>query len=177
MPRTISETGQALLDDLPPYLSDDGTVQGVIDALAREQQRITDAADAVRRTAFPSQADDSYNMLSLWETLLGLPVKPPGVPDDQRRSKVLATLQGRDVGTGVGWTRAVEQAVGTNWQQAENTPGSYQLTVTLPYAAGSYEGRQAANIIRAITPAHIDLLISYGTGFLIGISLVGQDVI
>jgi hypothetical protein len=175
--RTISETGQVLLDDLPPYLSEDATVQGVIDTLAREQQRITDVADGVRRTAFPSQADDTYKMLSLWETLLGLPVKPPGVSDDQRRSKVLATLQGRDVGTGEGWTKAVGQAVGTGWQQAENTPGPYQLTVTLPYAAGSYEGRQAANIIRAITPAHIDLLVSYGTGFLIDVSLIGQDVL
>jgi uncharacterized protein YmfQ (DUF2313 family) len=177
VPRTITETGQTLLADLPPYLSDDGTVQGVIDTLAREQQRITDAADGIRRTAFPSQADDTYNMLLLWETLLGLPVKPPGVPDDQRRSKVLASLQGRDVGTGEGWTRAVAQAVGTNWQQAENTPGPYQLTVTLPFAAGSYEGRQAENIIRTITPAHIDLLISYGTGFLIGVSIIGQDVL
>jgi uncharacterized protein YmfQ (DUF2313 family) len=175
--RTISETGQALLDDLPPYLSEDGVVQGVVDTLAREQQRITGAAEGVRRTAFPSQADDSYNMLSLWEALLALPVKPSGVPDDQRRSKVLATLQGRDVSSGTGWNAAVARAVGTNWQQAENTPGNYQLTVTLPLPAGSYEGQQAATLIRAITPAHIDLLVSYGTGFLIGVSFIGQDVI
>ena len=176
MPRTISEAGQELLDDLPPYLSEDGVVQGVIDALAREQKRISDTADGIRRTAFPSQADDSFNMLSLWETILGLPVKPQGTPDDQRRSKVLATLQGRDVGTGKGWTAAVAQAVGTNWQQAENTPGPYQLTVTLPFPAGSYEGQQAGRLIRTITPAHIDLLVSYGTGFIVGVSLVGQDV-
>jgi uncharacterized protein YmfQ (DUF2313 family) len=175
--RTISDTGQTLLDDLPPYLADDAVVQGVVDALAREQKRINDAAEAIRTTAFPGNADDSYNMLSLWETILSLPVKPPNTSDTQRRSKVLAALQGRDVSSGAAWTAAVAQAVGTGWKQQENTPGNYQLTVTLPFPAGSYEGYQAATLIRQITPAHIDLLISYGTGFIIGVSLVGTDVI
>lgn len=178
MPKVLSPKGQALLADLPPYLADDPFVQEIVDTGARELQRVEDAAAAVQLTMFPANADDTYGFLSLWETVFGLPVNPTGVSLTERRNKVLAALQKRNVGSGSQWVATLAQAFGaTPWSYAENTPGSYQVTISLPYAAGSYTAEQVVTLARSITPAHLDVLASYGTGFLIGINLIGSDVL
>lgn len=159
-----------LLDDLPPYLADDVYVQAIIDAHARELQRIEDTESAIRLTMFPANADDTYGFLSLWESLLGLPVASGGTLAE-RRNKVLAGLQKRNAGAGSAWVALMSQALGTTpWTYEENDPGDYELTIRIPYEEGSYTASQVLVLARQITPAHIDVIPAYEEGFLVGIS-------
>jgi uncharacterized protein YmfQ (DUF2313 family) len=165
----------ALLADLPPYLQDDPYVRGIVDAAARELQRVEDAAQSVRQSAFPQNADDTYGFLSLWESLLGIPVNPTGASLSERRNQVLSNLRLRTSGYGTDWVALLSQAMGSNPWGYQEGPGSYQITVRIPFSAGGYSSAQVEALARKITPAHLDLAVTYNEGFLVGIGLVGQD--
>lgn len=157
--------------------------QAVINAQANELQRIEDAAVAVTTAMFPTRSTDvpllngswTAPILSMWETLLNLPVNPSGVSLADRRSKVQAHIQKRNSGAGSDWVAVLTEGLGpVAWTHQEG-PGPYQVTILIPYVAGSYSAGQVAALARAITPAHLDLSVGYAEGFLVGISLVGLE--
>lgn len=163
---------------MPPYLADDYYVQAIIDSHARELQRVEDTTTAVLRTMFPGSADDTFGFLSLWESVLGLPVAPSGASVEQRRSKVVAGLQKQNAGAGSGWIALLTEALGGSaWAYVEANPVTdpYEVHIFIPYAGGSYSAEQVALLARQITPAHLDVIVSYEEGFLVGISQIGVE--
>jgi uncharacterized protein YmfQ (DUF2313 family) len=124
---------------------------------------------------FPPNADDTYGILARWEEFFGLPVAP-NVPLATRQQNLTSQLQKRRASSGADWEKAVTQALNTgDWDYIEG-PGAYQVTITYPYQPGAYTSVQVQNLIRAITPAHIQILAAYSQGFLIGISLIGDPL-
>lgn len=184
-PLTLTPRAQELLDDMPPYWHADPTARAVIQAFASEAQRIEETAAAIRDAVFPSQAADTpvlngsatVAILSMWEMLLDLPMNPAGVTTAERRSKVLARIQKRNSGAGSDWIAALTASLGTlSWTHTEG-PGSYQVTIRIPYGTGSFTAGQVLALARLITPAHIDVTVGYDEGFLVGISAVGVDAL
>jgi hypothetical protein len=183
MPLVLSDKAQELLLDMPPYLSDNPLVQSVINSQANEFQRIDDAAAAIRNAMFPSQASDvsilngAYvvPILSMWETILGLPVAPVGITTADRVAKVVAHIRKRNASSGADWVATLTAALGSfSWSHQEG-PGAYQVTISIPYISGSYSGAQVLALAKQITPAHLNLTVRYSQGFLVGISQVGID--
>lgn len=172
----LSAKGASLLEDLPPELADAPEVQQVVDVLARELQRIEDAAAGIAADLFPATATDDYAALSMWESMLGLPVKLPGATTTQRQQLVLATIQQRGSASGLRWIDLISQALGTSGWVHQEGPGDYQVTITIPYSPGGLYGGQVVQLARRVTPAHLQVNSGFTGGFVIGVSNIG-DVI
>lgn len=170
----LTERGQRMLSALPAYYWNDPSVLTLIDAIAREYDRIEAFLEALRTAMTATTVTDDDGLMSLWEAMLGLPVAPAGVIEDDRRSKILATLRSRKNGSGQSWVESVNTAIGTGWTHDENTPGNYQITITIPYSAGSYAAGRVEALIAATTPAHLEVVMAYVGGFRVGISRVGD---
>lgn len=171
----LHERTVEILRDLPPYLGDEPTVQRTIDPVIRELQRIEAAANGFRTKLAPTLADDEYRTLELWEMMLGQPVKPAGATLIERRTKVLAYVRSRRAGTGASWIELLTLALGaTPWSYFEG-PDDYTVTIEVPYEEDSFTATQVLNLAREITPAHIDIIPTYGDGFLLGVGLLGIE--
>jgi hypothetical protein len=170
----LTGRGKVMFDDLPPLYDNDETVAAILQAMGNEFQRIEDAANVIRRGMFPQSADDTYGLLSLWETLLGLPVAAAGVGVAARQANVLARLRGRGSGAGADWVATLTSLIGTGWNYQEG-PGDYVVTIYLPFAAGGDASIRAQNLARAITPAHLDIAVVFDEGFLVGEGRIGED--
>lgn len=160
---------------LPPWYAADDLFCRIQNALAKELQRAEDVLAEIRNQMLPQNADDTYGILGMWEALYGVPVEPPGVSLEQRRSIVIAQARKRSISSGLDWEEAVTEALGTNEWSYEEGIGDYVITVRIPYAPGGYTSGQVLGLLRAITSAHIILNIGYNEGWLVGISLVGID--
>ena len=173
MPVALSERGTEMLDMLPPYLADEPYVQQVIDVEARELERIEATANLIREKMMPTRADDTFDLLAIWETTLGLPVKPAGQSVEARRNKVLVAF--RKIATGADWVATMTDAVGSgNWTHQEG-PSDYTVLIEQPHAVGSFEAAMVESIARRISPAHLQVAITDTDGFIVGISIVGVD--
>lgn len=171
--RELTQRARIILGDMPPWYEVDEISTTVILVLAKELERIEGFIREVQWQMFPEHANDVYGILGRWEEFFGLPVQP-NVPLETRQQIVAAQLAKRRSATGHDWELAVTTALGSgDWDYSEG-PGNYQVTIRYPYRPGAYTSVQVANLIREITPAHIQILASYRQGFLIGISLVGD---
>jgi hypothetical protein len=175
LPSVLAPKALEMLDDLPPYYQRDPHVQAYVHAVAIELQRLEDGMDSMRYGLFAQYANDERGTLALWEMLLGLPVRPEGISEADRKDKVLATLRGRSAGSAARWVETLTGALGATQWTHEEGPAPYQVTLRIPPEAGTYTAAQVVRIARAITPAHLDIVVAYGTGFLIGISAIGQE--
>jgi uncharacterized protein YmfQ (DUF2313 family) len=134
--------------------------------------------ETVRDHAWPHKADDTYGLLAVHERTFGLPVMPPGASVAQRRSALKARAQSRRSGWKRDWVRAMNELVGVgNWSYQENTPAGNQLTINIPYAVGSWTAAQVEALAAERTPAHVQIVMGYDQGFIVGVSRVGQDAI
>jgi hypothetical protein len=164
-----------MFDTMPPFYAPDSMLQGIMDALGRELQRFEDYLNDLRFRMFPQNADDKYRTLGMWEMMLGLPVEPTTQTVVQRRALVLARTGGQDVSAGSDWLAAMNRAMGgTPWSYQEG-PGSYQVTLLIPFGIASFNSVQVLALARAITPAHIDVAVQYLQGFIVGEGIVGED--
>jgi uncharacterized protein YmfQ (DUF2313 family) len=169
--------------DLAPMLQEEPFALAVVRAANNEFKRIAAAATAIQLATFPAQSDDVVlsdsigvaKILSMWETLLNLPVAPTDVPVVQRRNKVLAHIRKRHSGAGMDWVARMTEALGTSLWVYEEGPGDYQLQIAIPFASGSYTAAQALAFAKKITPAHLEISVLYSQHFLVGISLIGID--
>lgn len=147
-----------------------------LEALSIEIGRLRALFEALRSTTIPSVADDTVGSLRRWETVLQIPVEP-NVPVDQRQGQVIAALLGRSVAYGRDWTNAMTVAVGsTDWRAFEHTPAANQITIQIPYAAGSYQAVRIAEIARRHTPANQQIIMSFTGRFIVGSSPVGANI-
>jgi Bacteriophage Mu-like, Gp48 len=154
-----------MLNDLPPYLADDPWVRSIMDASARELKRVADMIATVRARLMPHNAGEQA--LQLWESVLSLPINPPGVSFDDRRNKVLGALRTRSAVEGFEWIKTVTQILGTaDWEHVEG-PGPYAVSVAIPsniaYTIGTFE-----TLLRRVTPAHLQISVTTASRFIIG---------
>ena len=171
MTRTLSARGQDILASMPPYYADDPAALSVVNVCANEVDRIESMLVAIQRAALPQWADDTYGLLSLWEYLVGLPVKPAQSVAG-RQARVNASRRVK-VATGADWWTALTNAIGTtSWTHTE-TPG-IRVTLALPLESGSYYADTIISIARRLTPAHLDITTTYTLGFIVGISNLGD---
>lgn len=136
MPRTLVPLAEEWMADLPPYYEEDEPTKGVLNALASEFGAINTAGLTIQSQVFPQNADDTYSMLGLWESLVGLPVAAAGQSVAARRARVMGHLRRRRLASGAAWEDAITEVIGSGWSVAENTPGAYTLQVTIPYQGG-----------------------------------------
>lgn len=179
MSRTLSATGQALVYELPGFYSEDSITQAVQDALGREIDRLDAALVAlVSRFSVPQNAqDDTYGSLRYWEALLNLPVAPAGVSVATRVTNLLARFRQRSAGKGTDWVSLLTQAIGTNQWTYQEGPAAYTIVITLPQTSTSYTAAQVSKFAADITPAHLVLSYSLGSGsFTLGFSAMGTPL-
>ena len=146
-------------------------------ALANELERIDDFLMELLHTSFPQNATDANGTLSIWEMTMGLPVQPEGMSEQDRRDALLARLVARNADEGQDWTNAATLIIGPDWSYRENYPGPDQLTVLIPFAPGTPEADRIEVMLRDITPAHLELIVTFSGGFIVGESEVGEDAI
>lgn len=178
----MDEAVARLYDQLPTYYGDrDEPVPEIerwLRACSGEVELARGRLQRLRDGVAPIAITDEFGLLSRWERLLKLPVRPPGTGETARRNAVMGKLRGRRVAEGRQWTDAITQGIGTNgWSHRENTPEGFDLLIELPFPSGSYQAQQAYILILQITPAHLSIGISHLGGFLVGISRVGIDTI
>jgi hypothetical protein len=162
---------------VPPYLATEQFVVQAFGAFANELERANVTAEAIRDGLIPSLATDTYKGLSMLEAQLGLPIAPAGYTDDQRRALILAWIKARSGGTGAAWVALMTLAFGGNPWSYQEGPTNFEVTVNIPFGSGTLTAQQALVLTRAITPAHLDVIASYGTGFLLGVSDIGVQPI
>lgn len=163
-----------MLDLLPPYLADDENVIAAYTATAGEIERLESAGHAFQMKVIPTQADDEFSTLSMWEAVLGLPVAPPSVSVAIRRNFVLARLRSRSVALGSEWFDRISEVLGTGWSYEEG-PTDYTISIRVPFTEGGVR-IDIHGFIRDITPAHLDILFGFEEGFLMGISEMGDEL-
>jgi hypothetical protein len=173
VPATLSEKGQQLIkDDLPAYYHEDPHSIAVVDAGARELQRIEDAAQEFRLGLLPHTATGAY--LRVWERTFALPVEPDGATEEQRRAKVMAHFRKRYVVAGRDWIALVSTALGTTlWDHVEISP--YTLLIVLPYGEATWTAQTALELVREVTPANLAINVTFDNGFIVGYSQIGID--
>lgn len=174
----VSAGTEETLELLPRYYDLDPNFLGTLTSARAELARVEAMLLALRAGGFPQHADDSYRLLGVWETLLGLPEEPGGLTVAQRRNKVLGQYRARKANSGEAWQAALSTFMGlTPWAYAENTPDPYTLTVTVGYLPGSDDLGRVTEFLRRITPAHIELVVNSEAGFVVDMSRVDQEAI
>lgn len=156
------------------YQDGDPFVRRLLTAVAKELDRLETAAEIIRLSFWPQNATDRYDILAMWETFFGLPVKQPGQSVASRQARVVAHLRSRRAGSGAAWVDTLTDAIGTNWWHDEQAE-LYRVVIHLPFPLGSDLGQQATNLARRITPAHLEVITVYGEGFILDQSLLSQD--
>ena len=176
MSHTLSAKSLELMEMLPPYYWEEHVTMGVQTAFGEEIVRLDDMSAHLVEGIFPSTADDTYGMLSIWEAQVGLPIVPPDLTEDQRRERVVGRLRARKMNSGTAWEEAVTAAIGSDgWTYAENSPGGYQLTIYAPFGAGTEALNSVENQVRPFTPAHIEITVASIEGFVVDVSLVDEE--
>jgi hypothetical protein len=172
-----------MLGYMPPFYAGDAEVRAALDGLALEIDRAWAFLEGVRAQLFPQSSDDGHGMLGLFEALVGLPVAPPGVSLADRRSKVMAYMQARNVSSGLEWSALLTAAIGTTSWSYQEGPGAAQVLLQIPHT-GAYSTAAVEGLARRVTPAHLTVTATTTAGFVIGSSVsdpdasaIGTDVI
>lgn len=170
-----AEATDTLVEFLPWYFHADPRIRALMAVVAAEAKRIEAAGAELRSEWFVGSATARVG-LPAWELILGLPVDPVGLTEDQRRDLIVANMRGRHSPRGSDWQAALSRMLGTGWSYREDV-GAYTVRISMPYASGSYTAQQVLALARLVTPAHLAISTTYGAGFLVGISLIGIDVL
>lgn len=171
----LSETAQRMFRSLPPYYDGSDVMEALLNAMGLELERLEGFLDVWMLKRFPQNADDMYGTLSIWELRLGLPVAPPGITVKARQDLVLARVRSRNASSGRDWVAAMNIAMGTTvWSYTENAAG-YTVTIRIPYTASGFQAVQVLALANATIPAHIQVLVGYQQGWLVGISKIGLE--
>lgn len=178
----LTDLGREFRDMAPVIFRDSPEHLAVWHATAKELERLEAAIETVRAQFFPQTADV---LLGVYEGELGITIGgPPGATLDERRNLVLTYLR-KLAGTpaGADWVENVTRLVGAGWTYEEHdpddptSPPAYTLRIHLPFPPSSGRYAQAENLIRDITPAHLDIVLSYTGGFLLDQSQMDQETL
>lgn len=178
--RVMTDTGLERVEDVPYFLHDDPQVRGLLDVMQRELDRVEALIENIRLQWFP-QFTITDPFLRMWEFNLGLPVAPPGLTDEQRALLITTHRGKRQVATGTDWVAALNEAFGAGvWDYTEDYL-PYTVRLVIPYGSTDITALGILALARQITPAHLDLLVTYSAGsaggFIIGVSAIGTGKI
>lgn len=166
-----------MLETLMVAEQSDPAVVAVARSAADEIDLLVGVAEDVRYQAWPQHADDTYGLLAVHERMLSIPTDPTATLVS-RQAAVKAAIQGRKSGSTANWVARMNTAMrGQQWTWERNTPGAGQITIRVPWAADSFSAAQVQALARRITPAHIEIVMAYSQGFIVGVSRVGEDAI
>jgi hypothetical protein len=166
-----------MVEVLWPPSQEDPSVVAIMRAMADELDAIEDLMLTIREQAWPHKADDTEGLLAIHERMLGIPIKPEGVSLPSRQDAARSAIQSRRVGSAKHWVDRFNALMSGNpWSYKRNSPGRGQLTITIPYSEHSYSASQVIKLAERVTPAHIELLVAYESGWLAGISRVGDPL-
>jgi hypothetical protein len=179
MPAELAPLAQSMMLDMPPVFERDPDMRAVQHCHALEVERMESTLQALRLELNPLTAGDLG--LSWFEVTLRLPVRP-AEPLEERRSTVLSVLQRQNIGPGENdWIIAVTRIVGPGWTYEEHdpddagSPPAYTVRITLPFAPSSDLYARMEQRIRDVTPAHVDIVLSGGAGFILDQSQLDQE--
>lgn len=179
MARVLTDRGRELLADLPPVYRDDPDIQAVITCYGRESERIDDTMVELRNQFFPQLAD---KLLKAWEALTGTTLEPAALTVEERRQIVLALLRRlRASSAGSEWELNVTVLVGPGWTYEEHVPGDptsppeNTILIVLPFPPTSDRYAQTEALLRDITPAAWDLIVTFAGGFIQDESRLDQE--
>lgn len=157
-----SDKGTEMLADLPPYLADDPYARALVDAVAREVQRIDDYVAEVSEYLRPHAATGDW--LSLWERVMGLPVAPDA-SEATRRTVLVAAIRRRTAGAGEGWGDLLTALIGSGgWSVTENYPSAYEVEISVPIDQTTYRAGAIQDFLRVSVPAHLDWTVDWTVG-------------
>jgi hypothetical protein len=174
--RVMTDTGLERVDDVPHFLRDDPQVRGLLDVMQRELDRVETLIENIRLQWFP-QFTVTDPFLRMWEFNLGMPVAPPGLTDDQRALLITTHRRKRTTATGSDWVATLNEAFGAGvWDYTEDY-APYTVRLIIPYGSTDITALGILALARQITPAHLDLVVTYSAGgaggFIIGVSPIG----
>jgi uncharacterized protein YmfQ (DUF2313 family) len=171
----MPDRGVAMLETLWAPEQDDPSVLAIMRAAADELDEVVAVAEDARDQAWPHRAT---TLLPLHEAMLRVPVDPSGATLAQRQAAVRSAVQARKLGSRRNWEARMNTVMRDQpWTYEENTPGPGQLTISIPFDERAYNAKQAEALARRITPAHVQIVMRYSQGFIVGVSRVGQDAI
>lgn len=152
---------------LPVVFRDSPDHLAVLNAVTKEAARLEAAIETVRLQFFPQMADI---LLKVWEAQLGTTVAP-GIPVTDRRNIVLTLLRRlSSTPSGLDWVANVTGLIGPGWTYKEHDPAdgtsppNNTIRITLPFPPSNTIYAQTETLIRAITPAHLDLQLFSASG-------------
>jgi hypothetical protein len=179
LPELLTEKAREIVDDWPPFVREEPDFIALAYVFAREAERLDEKAEVVRRQFFLRSAD---LLLGAWEAQLGITIAPVGATDEERRSLAITFLLGlAATGQGSVWEERLLAAVGAGYAYREHdpdddtSPPKYTIAITLPLAPSSETFRRAERILRRMTPANTDLLITSTDGFRLDSSQMDQE--
>jgi hypothetical protein len=169
--RVLTALGIEMRDSLPPVLRDSPHYLGVINALSRECERLAAKMEVVRAQLNPGAAD---LLLGVWERIVRETVEPGGESLAERRAAVTARLRKMlTIGEGSAWEEQVTALIGPGWTYTEHIPGDATtpepgiLRIKLPFPPEGSRYLEARDLIREVTPAHLEIELESGEGFLL----------
>lgn len=175
IPRDLNEFALSLLEDLPPSMWEDSDIQGLIQVYGRALEEAYEKMAALQEAAFPQLTED---YLHFWEYTLGITVNPEDLSNNQRRTRILGLLRNMNSNSSrTNWEEAVTAYLGSeDWSYQINTPGDYQIQISIPYVEGGTRANDVERFLRVITPAHEEIVVTYGDSFLLDISELGDPL-
>lgn len=163
-----------LIEDLPPVARTDRVVRACQRALAVELEAANQALDQMRaNTTIATALDDG---LALWETVVGLPVRPPISLENRRAAISAYLLRGVGDGSGAAWEDVIQSLINGAWVYATHeaadgsSPDFDHITVEIPFEPGSPKATSIRRLLESITPATVVIDISYGGHFILDVS-------
>jgi hypothetical protein len=144
----LTDLGRRLRDSLPSWLREDPDMRAVYHCYAMEAERQREMAREVRDNFIPGRLTEFG--LAWWEAILGMPTVL-SEPEVVRRAAVLSRL-----------LASVPDSRGLSWEE--------QLALLVP---GATYAEDAATY--TLTPAHLDLILVSGEGFLLDLSELDQE--
>ena len=179
-PDVMTPLGLEWLTMLPPMFRDEPYVQAIIHARAVEKERQRDALDRVRRNLIPATADELG--LPYWEALCRITVNPVGLTVQQRRDRVLAAhALLLAAPSGENWEEGALALLGNGFTYREYDPGDptgpppATVRVVIPFDPDAGTAQEAEGFLRGITAAHLDLEVTYASGFILDRSALDQQ--
>lgn len=135
MPRTLSDTGERMLDALPPYYAETIDVRGVLDTAAAE----IDSLDATINTFVGDDGEEgelfpktSALLLGEWEKVFNLSPEPTQSLAQRRRTIEAILLSIKSSDSAESWVTTFNALIGGGWAYAIDYD-TYTITMYLPY--------------------------------------------
>jgi len=158
-----SPKGRKFLGYISPIYEQSVIMQAVMEAIGAEWDEAEKLADEVLAQLFPQTATWG---ITYWEWLLGIPPNH-SVPIEQRRARVLASMQTRWPITQERMENIVNQFVVDKKAFIEEHYSEYTFTVVMPH--GGFELPNIIPVVEESKPAHLAALYEARSGSAVSI--------